>query len=179
MKPSVSRDDLRVNHPKGHLGCGHQTSHFQHNCITEGFIFRIFRPHLQIYFVETSFMMKIIAVEICGCDRFLCMLFGVGTPGGKTLLSEVQGYMAFIAEGTSTVTCIDYVCPLMFSGFTPPPLEAEDPLKMRCVPVSTVWPGTKKVLTGLKLKCIRLGRGDPEDQKWTEMACVTCCPRDP
>lgn len=50
----------------------------------------------------------------------------------------------------------------MFSGFTPLALEAEDPLKTRYVPVSTVWPGTKKVLTGLKSKCIRLGRGDPE-----------------
>lgn len=56
----------------------------------------------------------------------------------------------------------------MFSGFTPPPLEAEDPLKTRCVPVSTVWPGTKKVLTGLKSKCIRLGRGNPEVAHWTE-----------
>lgn len=102
MKPSMSRDDLRVNHPKGHLECGHQTSYLQHNCITGGFSFRIFRPHLQIYFVEMSFMMKIIVVEICGCDRFLHMLFGVG----KALLLEVQGYMAFIAEETSTVTCI-------------------------------------------------------------------------
>lgn len=34
--------------------------------------------------------------------------------------------------------------------------------------MSTVWPGTKKVLTGLKSKCIRLGRGDPEVAHWTE-----------
>lgn len=59
-----------------------------------------------MYFVDMSFMIKIIAVEICGCDHFLRMLFGVGTPAGKALLLEVQGYTAFIAEGTSTVTCI-------------------------------------------------------------------------
>ena len=69
------------------------------------YLFHISRLHLRIYFVEMSFLLKISAMETCCCDSiFQCLCFwGVGTPGGKSLLLEIQGWVDFIPFGDSRV----------------------------------------------------------------------------
>lgn len=58
--------------------------------------------------MEVSFLLKIIAMEICSCDITVCVclcVFGGETLDEKPLLLEFQGYMTFIPEGTCRAAC--------------------------------------------------------------------------